>query len=55
VRALSYPPPRQKVCKVLEAKDIRLDFDLTSYDESKARRGPGFRFPCLKFISGVNG
>jgi len=25
------PPPRQKVCKVLETNDIRLHFDLTSY------------------------
>jgi hypothetical protein len=35
------PPPRQKVCKVFETKDIRLDFGLRSYAKSKSPAGAG--------------
>src|SRR2546426_935476 len=38
------PPPRQKVCKVFETKDIRLDFNLTSYAKSKSPARAGLRF-----------
>jgi hypothetical protein len=38
------PPPRQKVCKVLETKDIRLDFGLTSYAKSKSPACAGLGF-----------
>jgi hypothetical protein len=38
------PPPRQKVCKVFETKDIRLDFGLTSYAKSKSPACAGLGF-----------
>ena len=42
--ASAYSPPRQKVCKVLETKDIRLDFDRSSYAESKSPALAGLGF-----------
>ena len=48
------PPPRQKVCKVFETKDIRLDFDLTSYAKSKSPALAGLGFFSDLSVSAVS-
>src|SRR5258707_6849164 len=48
------PPSRPKVCKVFETKDIRLDFDLTSYAKSKSPALAGLGFFSDLSISAVS-
>ena len=48
------PPPRQKVYKVLETKDIRLDFGLTSCAESKSPACAGLGFFSELSVSAVS-
>jgi len=48
------PPPRQKVCKVFGTKDIRLDFDLTSFAKSKSPAWAGLRFSPDLSLSAVS-
>ena len=46
--------PRKKVCKVLETKDIKLDFDLTSYAKSKSPAFAGLGFFSELSLSAVS-
>jgi hypothetical protein len=42
------------VCKVLEAKDIRSYFDLTSYAKSESPAGAGLGFFSVLSVSAVS-